>query len=153
MTENEIIKAWEKILKIGHAPIGESWSVGGVVTTKLAKETLDMLNCQKAEIERLEDQIGKQNKAYPCTVKMNDYCLIYARSLDDYDNLIGEISSEGIKEFAERLEYFALHEDPEINSLKCHDYDSYIAGFNQCRLQIVKGIRKIVNEVVGDDNG
>ncbi len=28
---------------------------------------------------------------------------MYARSLDDYDNLIGDIGNEAIKEFAERL--------------------------------------------------
>ena len=46
--------AWEKILATGDAPIGEHWSCGGVVTTKLAKETYDMLTRQKAEIERLQ---------------------------------------------------------------------------------------------------
>ena len=64
--DNEIIKAWEKILKTGDAPIGEHWSVGGIVTTKLAKETYDMLNRQKAEIdilirkkETLQDEVAE----------------------------------------------------------------------------------------------
>jgi formyltetrahydrofolate synthetase len=62
MTDNEIINKWEKLLKIGHAPIGESWSIGGVVTTKLAKETFDMLKSQKAEIERLKDDKNRLEK-------------------------------------------------------------------------------------------
>lgn len=69
----------------------------------------------KAEIERLQAEIESLNKAYPCTVKMNEHCLVYARSLDDYDKLIGEISSEGTKEFAERLKekakYFYCKKD------------------------------------------
>ena len=60
----------------------------------------------EAEIERLRNEIGSLNKAYPCQVKMNDFCLVYARSLDDYDNLIGDISTEGIKEFAEKVYRF-----------------------------------------------
>ena len=56
VTDNEIIKAWEKILATGDAPVGEHWSCGGVVTTKLAKETYDMLNRQKAEVERLQER-------------------------------------------------------------------------------------------------
>ena len=54
MTDEQIVQAWEKILSIGDAPIGKYWSVGGIVTTQLAKETIDMLNRQKAEIERLK---------------------------------------------------------------------------------------------------
>ena len=53
MTIDEITKAWEEILATGDAPIGEHWSCGGVVTTKLAKETFDMLNRQKTEIDIL----------------------------------------------------------------------------------------------------
>ena len=58
---------------------------------------------QQAEIERLQEEIGSLNKSYPCRVDVGNSCLVYARSLDDYDNLIGNISAEAIKEFAERL--------------------------------------------------
>lgn len=85
MTENEIIKAWEKILSIGDAPVGEHWSVGAVVTTKLAKETLDMLNRQKAEIdilirkkESLRDEIAEQQaeieRLKEIEYRYNDLC-------------------------------------------------------------------------------
>lgn len=63
MTDAEIIKDWEKILSTGDAPIGEHWAV----TTKLAKETFDMLSRQKKEIEilirkkeTLQDEIAEQ---------------------------------------------------------------------------------------------
>jgi hypothetical protein len=55
--------------------------------------------------------------------------------------------SEAIKEFAEEFEYFVLNEDPEINDLKCKDYESYKGGVNQFRLQIVKGIDNLVKEM------
>lgn len=58
----------------------------------------------------------------------------------------------GVKEFAERLEYFALHEDPEINAMKCKDYESYMGGFNQFRLQIAKGISNLLKEMEGKEN-
>ena len=85
----------------------KSYQDGGVKKyTEALQMGIDALaetNRQNAEIERLQGQIESLNKEYPCIVKMNDYCLVYARSLDDYDNLIGDISAEGIKEFAERL--------------------------------------------------
>lgn len=63
----------------------------------------DLINRQKAEIERLKGEIGSLNKKYPCTVDVGNNCLVYARSLDDYDKLIGDIGAEAAKEFAERL--------------------------------------------------
>jgi hypothetical protein len=55
MTDNEIIKAWEKVLATGDAPIGVHWQCW--VSTKLAKETFDMLNRQKAEIDELKTKL------------------------------------------------------------------------------------------------
>ena len=79
---------------------------------------LDLINRQKAEIERLQNEIGSLNKNYPCTVKMNDYCLVYARSLDDYDNLIGDISAEGIKECVEKIKDLFSPEDDVIGEIE-----------------------------------
>lgn len=56
MTDEEVIKAWEKVLATGDAPFGEHWLCS--ITTGLAKETFDMLNRQKAENEKLQ----KENK-------------------------------------------------------------------------------------------
>ena len=53
MTDNEIVKALEKALTDVDAPIGEHWGCG-FLTTKTIKDTLDLINRQKAEIERLE---------------------------------------------------------------------------------------------------
>ena len=90
MPDNDIIKAWEKIMETGDAPIGERWSVGAVVTTKLAKETLDMLNRQKTEIEWLKEEnfgLGVERDA----------------AMECMDTAVTEAKSEAIREFAERL--------------------------------------------------
>lgn len=105
MTDNEIIKALEccvnvKDVKCNECPLIHSEKFCFKV---LHETTLDLIDRQKAEIERLEKEIESLNKQYPCVVKMSDYCLVYTRSLDDYDKLIDEIKSEAIKEFAERL--------------------------------------------------
>ena len=57
-------------------------------------------NRQKAEIERLKDAVADHEYANCVAVKNG---LIYTYTLDDYDRLIGDISAEAIKEFAERL--------------------------------------------------
>ena len=89
MTDNDIIKAWDKILKMGDAPIGEHWQVG--VTTRLAKDTFDMLNRQKAEVERL-----KHRKT----------------ELQIRNQELQHGKSEAIKEFAEKLKNcFAISGD------------------------------------------
>lgn len=56
MKDNEIVKALEKVLATGDAPVGEHW--GCSVTTKLAKETFDMLKRQNAEINRYKKTVG-----------------------------------------------------------------------------------------------
>ena len=75
---------------------------------------IDLINRLKVENEALisaqetlQKHIEKQNEAYPCKVNVGNNCLVYAKSLDDYDNLIGDISAEAIKEFAERLKKYS----------------------------------------------
>lgn len=79
MTDEEVIKAWEKVLATGDAPFGEHWLCS--ITTGLAKETFDMLNRQKAENERLE----AHNKEYRFC-NLVDNVLIYSKTLEDYNN-------------------------------------------------------------------
>lgn len=51
MSYEDIVESWEKIMSIGDAPIGEYW--GCSVTTKLAKETLDIVKSQNHRIQEL----------------------------------------------------------------------------------------------------
>ena len=114
MTDNEIMK--ELNLRIDD----------------FSRETLDLINRQKAEIERLNiesETLATQLKgAYEQIHKLN------------------MAASEAKKEFAEELEYFVLNEDIEVVEPKCKDYESYINGANQFRYQIKNGINKLVKE-------
>ena len=94
---------------------------------RLCKQAILDSESQKAEIERLQKEGLILNKTFM--------------------DFVNKKKAETIKEFADRLEYFALHEDPEINAMKCKDYESYMGGFNQFRLQIVKGIDNLLKEM------
>ncbi len=105
MNYEEVIQAWEKVLAMGDAPIGEHW--GCWITTKLAKETFDMLNRQKAEIERLQ----KANKSFSCL-----------------GMLYSEIKSEARKEFWEQIkEMYGLDENDIIVAVNIKDIDNLLA--------------------------
>ena len=111
MTDNEIIKALEKVLTIGDAPIGEYW--GCAVTTKLVKDTLVLINYQRVEIERLKELLGEwKTAAYKVADEKDElYCNAVYR--------VRTAKAEAIKEFAERLfdeclEYPLSNEDLTI---------------------------------------
>ena len=130
MTDNEIIKAMQCV-------IGNDVSCSECEYQKVlpfpscrnmcAKNALDLINRQKAEILELQKRI------------------INWRA--DMDYRPDEIKSEAIKEFAEELEYFVLNEDIEVVEPKCKDYESYINGANQFRHQIKNGINNLVKEM------
>lgn len=135
MTDNEIKKALEccsNSCDDGFAKCDECprFEEGSGCTLRTMKDAFDLIKRQKAEIERLEKELMK------CKLEKE---MLY--------QTINQIKSEAIKELAERFEYFVLHEDPEINELKCKDYESYMGGVNQLRLQIVKGINNRVKEM------
>ena len=120
MTEEEIIKALEccgdKICK--HCPKYNSEDIE--CSEKLIKYTLDFIKRQQTEKEALIaghetlqkalaeknaeiERLTKRAEQYPCVVNVGNNCFVYAKSLDDYDNFIGDVSAEAYKEFAERL--------------------------------------------------
>ena len=51
LTELEIVEALETAIKTGDAPIGKHWAC--TISKLTAKEALELINRQKAEIERL----------------------------------------------------------------------------------------------------
>ena len=131
MTDNEIIKALELCATLDSdnckkCPCREICKENDGTLTKL---TLDLINRQKAENERLEKELMK------CKLEKE---MLY--------QTVEEIKSEAIKEFAEELEYFVLNEDIEVVEPKCKDYESYINGANQFRHQIKNGINNLVKE-------
>ena len=88
MTDNEIIKALPKVLYGGHGCSKCKYDNGrgddrcGLKGCRIARNALDLINRQKAEIERLE--------------KANE-------SFSDMGKLYSEIKSEAIKEFADEF--------------------------------------------------
>lgn len=99
----------------------------GYCTSLAIKAALDLINRQKAKIKRLQstleraiynglkadeeieylkaeiERLKEEGNKYPCRVRMNENSIVRTKSLEDYDRLIGDISAEAIKEFAERL--------------------------------------------------
>lgn len=141
MTDNEIIKALE-CCTVGtfacgkECPYYSSKSNLKVSSCRfeLMCEISDLINRQKAEVERLqkENEVMKTN--------CNSMCM-------SMPNMAKAERAEAIKEFAEELEYFVLNEDIEVVEPKCKDYESYINGANQFRYQIKNGINNLVKEM------
>lgn len=124
MRDDETIKALEKALTDVDAPIGENWG-SGFLSTQNIRETLDLIHRQAAEKKELEieltvmrgaansyrkecaelqREIESCNSKYPFKCKVGNNSEIHSKSIEDYDKLIADISSEARKDFAERLE-------------------------------------------------
>ena len=141
MTDNEIIKALE-CCTVGtfacgkECPYYSSKSNLKVSSCRfeLMCEISDLINRQKAENDSLKVDLAK------CSIR-----------LDNLYKTADEIKSKAIKDFAEELEYFVLHEDIEVVEPKCKDYESYINGANQFRHQIKNGINNLVKEMTEEN--
>ena len=105
LTDNEIIKAFEKAIQLGDSPIGESF--GALIDKKKLSDALDLINRQKTEIERLQNERDDEKQ-------MNVRLRENAESLKkDMDYFVGQTriareqaktaKSEAIKEFAEKV--------------------------------------------------
>ena len=98
-TDEQIIKYWNEIDSEIINEHGEEFDV--YITMPVAKSTVDIINRQKAEIERLE---RKANTPF-CQVtfdeeKLKEIANEYAENIE-FD--LNQLKSEVIKEFAERL--------------------------------------------------
>ena len=81
MTDKEIIKALTKAVFIGDSPIGKGF--GTIVDKQLLSNTVDLINRQKAEIERLKTA--------------------YTNTLESIRKIYTTAKSEAIKEFMDSL--------------------------------------------------
>lgn len=109
MTDNEVIKA----LKICSTK-------GGSCKDCPAFVKVDRSNCKKALVGAL-DIINRQKAEiaeYPIKTLVGNNCMICSKTSKDYDNLIADIKSEAIREFAERLK-----ESLEWRTEPIDDYD------------------------------
>lgn len=153
MTDNDIIKALEHCMK----PTGECEECPldnlcyGNCFDIVKEEALNLINRQKAEIERLQEEIGSLNKKYPCTVDVGNNCLVYARSLGDYEKFIGDVSAEAVKEFAdnaiERVEKAKLKYQRLCKEQGEEMEEHMHIHFNG----IIKIINNLLKERVGDE--
>ena len=119
MTDKEIIKAWEKVLSTGDAPIGEHWSVGGIVTTQLAKETLDLINRLQDEREAL---INGQETLQKTIVEKKAEIERLAKEVDCLSQCVmyhDEHIADAIKEFAERLPELVPRFNDGYTTIEC----------------------------------
>ncbi len=137
MTDNEIIRALESALKTGDEPIGKHW--GCFLTTETAKNALDLINRQKAEIGRLTTlaELG--------SVRSNDY-----RAMRDKAR---NARAEAIKEFAERAgvmitEVYNKHIFG-ANDLEAEEKDAII-NFSD---DITSGLDGLVKEMTEEPDG
>ena len=132
MTDNEIIKALEccgnsLTETCDNCPYrdNEKWHKT-YCTFTLCDDALDLINRQKAEIERL-------------TINMNAFGLGMKRekeradrNLDNLKAVLDERAnhSEAVKEFAERLKEIAL-QDSAFGYVDCYDIDNLVKEFTE----------------------
>lgn len=94
MTDNEIIKALENEIRL--AEYVDSDYCDGVDLT-LIKSTVDLINCQKSEIERLKEC---PKCIYEYDGNTTEYCV---QGPCSNFKTVEQIKAEAIKEFAEKL--------------------------------------------------
>ena len=102
MTDNEIIKALEKEIHIAN-DIGGVYSM--MIQIEPIKDALDLINRQKAEIERLTNAYKQCAWERDTFLDERNSQIERIRELTRvvYDKEISEAKAEAIKEFAERL--------------------------------------------------
>ena len=116
MTDNEIIRALECCIEddCDNCP----WDEQTACIEYMKRDALYLIDSQKAEIERLKEQIGE----YPFKCKVGSNSEIHSKSIEDYDSLIGDISAQATKEFAERLK-----EEQEFHVDECDNFVGFVA--------------------------
>ena len=111
MEDKNIVKALECCLETSGVNCAKCPYCENCVTDEntslMMADALDLINRQKEEIERLKEENkllinNDVSNKYPNCVLV-EKGRIYTRTLEDYDELIGDISAEAYKEFAERL--------------------------------------------------
>lgn len=141
MTDNEIIKALECCSKMSlyHIPcencpaIHENCLSGRI----LIKQALDLINRQKAEIERLKDY---PKCVYEYDGDITDYCL--KTPCPNYKT-VDAIRTEAVKEFAERLKEELEGEYIKVTN-KLENAQNIVVSTN------IKIVDNLVKEMVGE---
>lgn len=134
MTDNEIMQALKccSVFDCDSCPLCSYGDTSVVCSGYLYGEIIDLINRQRAEIERLKEE----NKKLNLMVESIDDYMNPLPFKTDFDNAIETAKSEAVKEFVERLKkvWFDIgYESPDV------DFEDFIDN-------LVKGM-------VGDSNG
>lgn len=112
MEDKEIIKALECCTynitqeKCDECPL-YSWHC----TTELAKNALDLINRQKAEIERLKDEVKEKTETITF---LKDQAVGWSIDFCNLKEKLDTAKAEAVKEFAEKLkEQYEIWDDDE----------------------------------------
>ena len=119
MTDNEIIKALENEVK--STEYVDSDYCDGVDLT-LIKSAVDLINYQKAEIERLKEC---PKCIYEYDGKITEYCV---QGPCSNFKTVEQIKSEAIKEFAVRLKCGVPQ---ETGVIRCYDIDNLLKEYEK----------------------
>ena len=142
-TDEEVIKALEFCVSNKYTCDGCPCVEGKFeCVTNEPKFALDLINRQRAEIESLTQ--NNISTKYPTRV-LCSLGVIFTKSLEDYDKLIGDISAEAIKEFAERLKEIKIKYALPLLGLQTKtEIESYV---DDILLQMRDGIDRLVKEM------
>lgn len=153
LTDNEIIKAFECCNNDGCENCPNRPTCCEI---DVADEILNIINRQKAEIDRLRYiLVNFMGEIFDWGNKNGVDTRIFAQTAilgKEKDGAVKQIKSEAYREFAERFKYFVLHEDIEIVDCKCTDYQNYVNGANQFRHQVKNGIDTTLKELTESKN-
>lgn len=113
-------------------------------TEKCRTETLELFNIKDTEIEKLKKKVMNNDKIsteYPHCVLLGKGAIL-TKSLEDYDKLLAYIADGAITEFAERLKALYRKNKP-VDEKNAHTSLWCLFGI----------IDTLVKEMVGEDNG
>lgn len=129
MTDNEIIKALECCTyNITQEKCDECPLYGGHCTTELAKNAIDLINRQKAEIEKIE--------TLEYYKKILDYYALQFGTVRDKQKVITEAKAEAVKKFADKVLLYIPNIEGDT-TIKC----------------VEEAIKQTLKETVGDADG
>lgn len=138
MTDNEIIKALERCstnYNCGDCPY---YCNAEDCPDPLMNDALDLINRQKAEIERLKKEVEDKERAYN-----DEFCLRKEWQSKCRELLKDKQTTkfEAIKEFAERLkEEMRLDDDCKYDCAQCHyDCKDYIPFIDNLVKEMTEG--------------
>lgn len=137
MTDNEIIKALECCFKMescGHCPLYSTDPDIKECTTTLSKNALDLINRQKAEIE-------KAKRYVKTALTILSESKLYGEPITDmsvFQKYIDKLNARAIKEFAERLK-------EKAQSHSCR-YNGCVYGITAVEIKEIDNLVKEMTE-------